>query len=300
MREELKRIMEKAIIYQFKLPNKDFEIEESCYSTSTDRCFSNENFESIADLIYNGIVDYANNEYKIDFNNLNIEQRKAILSKIRYVEEADESAKQSYGFYGEVILYCILKNYYHSNVLVAKGYFVNPTDNMEPTGYDSYHIIQKDNKVQLWFGEVKFHKIYSSGINSVLKNLGKAMSSTYLNRNMISVIKQKDNFTTPNLQIEKICSAWDINPDVNIVDEVNKYDMELVYPILIIFDEHEAGFEESIKKCIKYIKKKFEETPIIFTNTFKYKLFFVFLTVKDTNAIKKKVIEWISTREPLK
>ena len=101
MRDALKNAIHNAILFECKLPHQESGIDKSCLSSQNDICFSNSNPQEISKIIYNGIVEFAINEYEIDYTALEREQRKAILSRIRYNPEASEDTKLKYGFYGE-------------------------------------------------------------------------------------------------------------------------------------------------------------------------------------------------------
>ena len=152
MREVVKELIEQSILFEYKLPNENKNIESSKYSNYKDFCFSNDKYEKISELIYNSIIDYANNEYEKDETELNNEQKATIISKLRYTESQDMTTKKKYGFYGEVLLYCILVYFFGTDVLISKGYFYNVLDASEPKGYDSFHIIQREQQLELWFG----------------------------------------------------------------------------------------------------------------------------------------------------
>ena len=66
MRKVIRKLIEQSIFFEYKLPNESKGIESSKYSNTQDFCFSNDRYEKISKLIYNSIIDYANNEYDID------------------------------------------------------------------------------------------------------------------------------------------------------------------------------------------------------------------------------------------
>lgn len=175
MRDILKNLIKDAIVFKYELPNTEKNILSSRYSTIQDKCYSNDNYIKISELIYNSIVDYANNSYEIDYDNLDTEQVKTIITKLRYEEDAEEKNKQKYGFYGEVLLYCILSYFFGTDVIIAKGNFYNILDGSEPKGYDCFHLIEKDNSIELWFGEAKCYQDYKGAIRDVLNKIENAI-----------------------------------------------------------------------------------------------------------------------------
>ena len=134
MREALKNAVHNAILLEYKLPHKvsGLDLDKSCLSSQNDICFSNSNPQEISKIIYNGIVEFAINEYEIDYTALEHEQRKAILSRMRYDSAAPDATKLKYGFYGEVLLDLILRVFLRTSVLAARGYGFENIVNGQP------------------------------------------------------------------------------------------------------------------------------------------------------------------------
>ena len=300
MREVIRDLINESIFFEYKLPNNEKNIEQSKYSTVEDECYSSKKYEEVADLIYNSIIDYAKNEYEIDYEDLNKEQIKTIINKIRYDEEADMNTKKRYGFYGEVLLYCILEYFFGTNVLIAKGHFYNILDAAEPKGYDCFHLIQREEKVELWFGEAKCYESYSGAIDDVLKKIENALSDKYLSTNLLSIIDKKNSLNIQNSIIQEICNEWEKNPVVQLIEYINKYKIKLVYPILIVADLKSKDYDTYIKDCVNYIEEKFNSSNLRFENSFEYDVFFVFLPIKGIKEMKEQVIEWISQKKQLR
>jgi hypothetical protein len=97
--------------------------------------------------------------------------------------------------------------------------------------------------------------------------------------------------------IETILDSWSKNPKIKIIDELSKYNIELVYPIFILFQENASGYDESIKAIPKYIKKKY--TVPSFALSIPYTLYFIFMPVSDVKTIKTEVLSWIKSRKQL-
>lgn len=300
MRDILKNLIKDAIVFEYELPNTEKNILSSKYSTIQDKCYSNDNYIKVSELIYNSIVDYANNSYEIDYENLDREQIKTIITKLRYEEDAEEKNKQKYGFYGEVLLYCILSYFFGTDVIIAKGNFYNILDGSEPKGYDCFHLIEKDNGIELWFGEAKCYRDYKGAIRDVLNKIENAISDNYLNKNFIALIKEKDNFDIRESKVKEICERWEENPTPNVLEEIKKYNMKLIYPILIVSDKNNKAYDEHIKDCINFIQEEYDKRNISFNNTFMCDIFFAFLPINNIKEMKGQVIKWISEKKQLR
>jgi len=192
MREALKNAVQSAILFECQLPHQESGLGKSCLSSQNDICFNNTDPQEIAKVIYNGIVEFALNEYEINYDDLEREQRRAILSRIRYNPTADNSAKLKYGFYGEVLLDLILRVFLQTSVVAARGYFYSPIENSEAKGFDAFHLLERDGNIDLWFGEAKFYLRYKDAITPVMEKLGTSLSDGYLNRNLIAIINERD------------------------------------------------------------------------------------------------------------
>ena len=300
MREALKNAIHNAVVYEYKLPNLQHNLDKSCLSSKNDVCLSSSSPQDIAKVIYNGIVEFAINEYEINYDELEREQRKAIISRIRYNPEETDSVKLKYGFYGEVLLDLILRAFIGTNVLVARGYFYSPIENSEAKGFDAFHLLSRDTGIDLWFGEAKFYLNYKDAITSVLKKLNTSLSDGYFTRNLLAIINEKDHITTHDHVLDELMTAWEENPEINLVQEVQERGIRLIYPIFIAYQMKDLEeYSQSIKSCIDYIASEFKRLSIDIPASFDYRLFFIFLPLSKVKEIKESVIRWIESKEPL-
>jgi len=206
-----------------------------------------ENMNDIANIIYNSLVEYSFNEFEISDKDYESLHTVALKTKLKYNESQPEEVKTKYGFLGEVLLYAILYVHFKSKPLLSRGYFYNPLEDSETKGYDSYHLIENNGEVELWFGEAKFHKDHTGGINDALKNIEKAISDDYLNKNFLALTNQKNNFNIKGSKIENILNEWANNPTINIIDEVKKHKIKLIYPILLVYESNSEDYDSAIK-----------------------------------------------------
>lgn len=303
MRASIQNLIKKAIIIECTLPNTERGICKTKYTTAEDFCLVKDSDESIAQIIYNNIVEYAIGEFDIDYNNLDEEQCRAIAENLRFNEDAMQTSKLRYGFYGEVLLYSLLICLFSTNVLISKGYFYSPLEKAEPKGYDAYHLIQHDDKVELWFGEAKFRIDYKKPIDEILSCFSKTTSKGYFRDNVLAIVKEKHNISNGVGIIDKltpITQTWKKNVVIDISEELKKHSAELVYPIMIAYQQPKhCSYFEGIKNCIDYIEEQFNSGKYPINTTFPIKVFFMFLPVDDVKRIKEQVIEWISNKEPL-
>lgn len=159
MRQSLKILMQSAIAMQYQLPVdvNGIHIPRAHISTANDNCLKQiGSNDDIAQLIYNGIVEYAYNDSDINLTNLSNLQIRALQSKLKYNPTAPLPNQLAYGFQGEVLLHLILQHYYHADKAIARGYMFSALENAETKGYDSYLMIENADTIFMLFGEAKF------------------------------------------------------------------------------------------------------------------------------------------------
>lgn len=300
MRQSLKILMQSAIAMQYQLPVdvNGIHIPRAHISTANDNCLKQiGSNDDIAQLIYNGIVEYAYNDSDINLTNLSNLQIRALQSKLKYNPTAPLPNQLAYGFQGEVLLHLILQHYYHADKAIARGYMFSALENAETKGYDSYLMIENADTIFMLFGEAKFYiSGYKESLKKIFENIDKALSDDYLNRNFIAMDNQYEHLVLDS-RIPAIIDAWRDNPMINMAVEAHKYNMHLVYPMLVIFDNKANSYEELILEVVTHIKNKYSTiTP---TLTIPNTIFFIFLPVNNSRDIKTQVLQWINQKQPL-
>lgn len=299
MREALKNAVHNAILLECKLPHEESGLDKSCLSSQNDICFSNSDPQEISKIIYNGIVEFAINEYEIDYTALEREQRKAILSRIRYDPAASDATKLKYGFYGEVLLDLILRVFLRTSVLAARGYFYSPIENSEAKGFDAFHLMERNGNIDLWFGEVKFYVQYKSAITPVLEKLSTSLSDGYLSRNLLAIIDERIHISTRNEQLENLLNSWEENPDINLSKEIKNRGIRLIYPIFIAYQKIASINIIRVSKSVLIILPQNTRDLILQYLLRSTTECFHFLPLSEVKQIKENVIKWIDSREPL-
>ncbi len=300
MRNSLKDLINKTILFQYHLPNTNIRAQRSKISTDNDSCYSSSCNEDLAEVIYNAVIEYAFDEYRIteaDFQSLH---RTALTRKLKFNDAAKVEQQLKYGFYGEVILYCMLYIFYHSPPAISRGHFYNPLENGETKGYDAYHLISNNGQLELWFGEVKFYAVFSAattGSNGAITNLKKAISDEYLSTNLIAISERQSDLADLGAGLIPVLADIRSNPEIKIADLANKYQIKLVYPILILFNEKKAGYDDTIRKAIQHIEDEVEDLK--YGISIDVSVFFIFVPVECAKDIKSKVIQWIRDSKQL-
>lgn len=301
MRKSLNNLFSRAITLQYRLPANTpvGAIPKAIISTCSDDCLRQLSANAtISSLIYNGLVEYAYNDYEIDLTNLTNMQLCAFQNKIKYNPAASESSRIGYGFHAEVLLHLILDYFYNARKCIARGYMYHPLENSEIKGYDSY-VMAEDDKgcIHLLFGEAKAYiQGFKKSVDEIFKGINEDLSDTYLNKNFLALANEYEKID-PHSRIPNIIDAWRRNPHINMAVEAAKYNMKLVYPMFIMYDNKGKSYEDRILKVINYINSS--SPTVIPSLTLPYTLFFILLPVDDCREIKRQVVEWISQQQPV-
>ena len=99
---------------------------------------------------------------------------------------------------------------------MAKGYFYNPIENSEAKGFDCYHLIDKDEQLELWFGEAKCGGDFKKPLTDILSKIQRTLSDEYLNKNILAINRQMDKSTNFSPRLMELLNEWEENPEINL------------------------------------------------------------------------------------
>ncbi len=300
MRDSLSDLIRSTIIFEYNLPNSEKNINKIHLSTDDDYCYSANDLDSLAKIIYNAILDYSYDEARlVDNDSYQGLHGSALKQKLKYNESASDGIKMKYGFFGEVLLYSVLKVLHKTDCFISRGYLYNPLERSETKGYDCYHMIENfDNTVELWFGEVKFHISHAGAISSVMENIEKALSDNYLSENLAAMVNRTSNMNTVGDKIKNILFKWQENPEINIIQEIQDNNIDtLIYPIFLICEKSTNGYDETIKSIVAYISQKHQSINTALN--IPHKIFFILMPIGGVKKVKEDVIKWIEEKKPV-
>ena len=162
------------------------------------------------------------------------------------------------GEFGELFLHIAKRQVFNSIPAVSKIYYKsNRNDTVK--GFDSVHVVEADDGLELWFGEVKFYTEFKAAVADVVKELQDHTQTDYL----------RDEF---NLILNKIDKDWEHYNTVKklmskntSLDEVFKracipvlltYESEAVGECSICDDKYKKLFADEMKKGYKHFSSK--------------------------------------------
>lgn len=293
MRQVTKTLFDDTVVWRYNLPNKDADIPQPSISTQKDACFSVVASEKLVELIGMALIDYCFDPEEQD--NRDFAHLLEIAIKTRFkntLESERESLLLRQGFFGETLLYAILLHHFGADTLICRGRLFDPLANKESSGYDAFHLVEYDGRLDLWFGEAKFHNKYKTAITDVLKSMEHSLSDDYLQTNLIAITHSGKARCS---QTSKILSGWESNAfQVNINTLIQNHNMKLIYPALLIYDDQAKRYDDIIKESVAELNVQLLQKSINIP-TF-CSIFFILLPVSGARNIKLEVIKWIQQK----
>jgi hypothetical protein len=96
MRESIQTLIKNSIFVECTLPNTEYAICKTKYTTAEDFCLNKRSDEDVAKIIYNNVVEYAIGEFDINYENLDEELCRAIAENLKFDEEAKHVTQLRY------------------------------------------------------------------------------------------------------------------------------------------------------------------------------------------------------------
>lgn len=158
----------------------------------------------------------------------------------------------------EIVLYGIMKHYYHALPVVPKIFYKqNNQDNAK--GADSVHIVIEDDKdFSLWFGEAKFYNnIEDARLDTIIESVNNSLQTDKLKKenSIITNISDIDSLIDNNELCTKIKEA--LSPQ----ESIDSLKPKIHIPILLLHEcsitkEADCMSEEYKESMISYHKER--------------------------------------------
>ena len=154
------------------------------------------------------------------------------------------------GEFGEVLLHALMREVFDSQPVVSKIYYKTAT-NDTVKGFDAVHVVEVDDVLELWLGEVKFYKSIGAAIRDVVQELQAHTKNDYLRTEFSLVSSKIDPAWEHAKEIEKLISKR------TSLDKVFK---RICVPVLLTYDsEAVCNFSEKSDECREAIEIEISE-----------------------------------------
>ena len=96
------------------------------------------------------------------------------------------------GEVGEILLHALIRQEFGSIPAISKIYFKDsPNDTVK--GFDAVHVVEADDGLELWLGEVKLYKNISKAIRDVVDELSKHTMIPYMRSEFAAILHKLDH-----------------------------------------------------------------------------------------------------------
>lgn len=158
------------------------------------------------------------------------------------------------GEFGEVIIHAVLRQVYNTLPAISKIYYKD-SSNDTVKGFDAVHVVNQEDRLELWLGEAKFYASISNAIHKVVDELQEHTERDYLRDEFVAIInKIEDSWP----YYEKLKELLDSNTSL---DEI--FDCSCI-PVLLTYDSSTTNsfsrMSEDYKQEIKIEFRNYYDT----------------------------------------
>lgn len=224
--------------------------------------------EQLAGHLIEWLPDFALTEREKE--SLGIGNAARLLSRAAQViyntQTASTTARDKRGEIGEILLHACLRNLFGTLPAIAK-FFYKDSANDTVKGFDAVHVVEADDSLQLWLGEVKFYRDVKAAVRDAVKEIEDHTQRDYLRSEFALITNKIDDQWCHADRLKKLL---DKNTSL---DEV--FDC-LTIPVFVTYesaalgthqemcDEYAKEFENEINEAYEYFVSKDLPTNIRF------------------------------------
>jgi hypothetical protein len=214
-------------------------------------------YKSIADYLMDWLLEFAMKYSTLE--DVNSATAANMLNKAaRTVYTTDKYGKR--GEFGELLLHAFIRQTFDSEPAISKIYY-KTSANDTVKGFDAVHVVENDNKLELWLGEVKFYKDANSAIKDVVEEIKDHTDHDYLRSEFI-LISGKIDDNWPHAQQVKRLMGERISLD--------KVFEQICIPVLLTYEsntisEHKVDsdlFKDALVEEVESLYKRFTSKPL--------------------------------------
>jgi len=145
------------------------------------------------------------------------------------------------GEFGELILHAALIDFFGARPAVSK-IFYKDSDNDTVKGFDSVHIVESPNGVEIWLGEAKFYKDAASAITEALGSLRDHLDRDFLRREFVAITNKLDRNWEHSRTVREMLDS---------PRSLNDIAQSIVIPVLITYNSDAVSAWTRI--CPEYV-----------------------------------------------
>lgn len=183
------------------------------------------------------------------------------------------------GEFGELFLHIILRQVFGSIPAISKIYWKDSIDNTVK-GYDAVHVVEIDDELQLWLGEVKFYNNAARAIKDVVKEIEAHVEIPYMKNEALLIANKLNKKSKYYDSLSRLLGG---NASLDEVFDV------MCIPVLITYDSDALKcykkvteqYREELKKEVSSLWDRFEKELSALTLPVKVHLILMPLNTKE-------------------
>lgn len=168
------------------------------------------------------------------------------------------------GEFGELILHSIIKECYHTTPAISKIHFKDgPNETVK--GFDAVHVLEIDNHLELWLGEVKFYSEISSAIRDVVPEIKLHIANDYIRNEFIAITNKIDEFFPLKDKLKKLIDPFTSLDEIFsaiCIPVLLTYNSDTTKDVTKFTDEYIDKIRPELEKIFKSFSDKLGEVKI--------------------------------------
>ena len=203
--------------------------------------------EELARHMFDWLPEFALNQREL--RAMSQENAVPLLRKAASVVYQTKKTK-SRGEIGELLLHICLRQVYGTLPAISKIHFKDgPNETVK--GFDAVHVVDNDDVLELWLGEVKFYRKIGSAISSVCSELQDHCQHDYLRNEFAAILNKVEPCWPLADKLEEL-----LDPTVSLDDVFARtcFPVLLTYESKVMADydrasaDFRAAFEKEVRK----------------------------------------------------
>jgi hypothetical protein len=180
-------------------------------------------YEQLAEHIIEWLPEFALNEH--EFNALTgSKARRALRAAAKTIYTSSKYSNR--GEVGEILLHAVIRQEFGSKPVISKVFFKDaPNDTVK--GFDAVHVVEAEDGLELWLGEVKLYQDVASAVRDVVEELSQHTRISYPRSEFAAIWRKVDPDHPHRAALERLLAG---NVTMDAVFE------RLCIPVLLTYD----------------------------------------------------------------
>lgn len=182
-------------------------------------------------------------EFALDPSELTDIEAGKLVPIIRKAAQAIYTTKKfkRRGEIGELLLHVIARQVYKTQPVISKLYYKD-SSNDTVKGFDSVHVVENGEELELWLGEAKFYESLGSATKAVVKDLKSHSEANYLRGEFCAITNKLSKELPFYSKLEKL-----LHPNTSLDVVFSK----LIVPVLLTYDSDVLAVHKESSQAYK-------------------------------------------------